>query len=106
MMTTTCLIGLGIVPEVVVTDVSVPVLVYLVVKVPEMLVMVSVGVGLEVDVVVEIAVVIEVVVLVIWKIRNRQLQSRRGVAATRSASDLLAALFVYLRRLADMIFSR
>jgi len=66
MMTTMCLIGLGILPEVVVTDVSVPVLVYLVVKVPEMLVIVSVGVVV-VDSVVEMAVVIEVVVLVTWK---------------------------------------
>ena len=76
MMTTTCLIGLGIVPEVVVTDVSVPVLVYSVVKVPEMLVIVSVGEVVELDgatlveveeVTLVIDVVIEVVELAVWK---------------------------------------
>jgi hypothetical protein len=63
MITTTCLIGLGIVPEVVVTDVSVPVFVYCVVRVPVMLVIVRVGevIELAVDSVVSMVVVIDVV---------------------------------------------
>jgi len=69
MITTTCLIGLGIVPDVVVTDVSVPVFVYRVVRVPVMLVIVSVGVlelvKLVVDVVVAMLVVIDVVELAV-----------------------------------------
>jgi hypothetical protein len=64
MMTTTCLIGLGIVPEAVVTDVSEPVFVYCVVRVPLMLVIVKVGevIELVVDSVIRVGVVIELVV--------------------------------------------
>ena len=68
MMTTTCLMGLGIVPEAVETDVRVPVLVYSVVSVPEMLVILiveEVVAELWVDAVDAMVEVIEVVVLVI-----------------------------------------